>query len=401
MTRLSNRSIPFSLSLWLIVFLLAPCILAAERERHAIEAMVFHSFVNDLVALMLPLVFMGVNSEAKSDIPLSLIDAVYCKTEDRGGVAKFLGLLYPGESVGRRIAPMLREDDCNGSPPTILKRLIASPDSPHWIGFVELDVKWTPWQVQFIPGKLHALAKSQHPKVDVHLSRDAIRVYPTSFKIPADNGKLIPVHFALAMAGKAFVLNGLVVETPPAQYIPTFTEQVPEKLLAGANAMIAIPHAVANTILTQYLAGAPYVIQLIPSAPALMVKNPVMTGSRNKYLTTSLLGLKEYPDAFNMEAEWTGDDLRLGRLELTPRRIACGTDVVCQVKTAGLDALAASLTRLLRAQYKDIPLRSVILQDVMSVKLNDRDVRVRADVLRAESTATALILYTKLTLNAP
>jgi hypothetical protein len=90
MTRLSNRSIPFSLSLWLILVLLAPCILAAERERPAIEAIVFHSFANDLVALMLPLVFTGVSSEAKSDIPLSLIDAVYCKTEDRGGVRNLL-----------------------------------------------------------------------------------------------------------------------------------------------------------------------------------------------------------------------------------------------------------------------------------------------------------------------
>jgi hypothetical protein len=296
---------------------------------------------------------------------------------------------------------MLREDDCNGSPPTILKRLIANPDSPHWIGFVELDVKWTPWQVQFIPGKLQALAKSQHPKVDVHLSRDAMRVYPTSFKIPAENGKLIPVHFALAMAGKAFVLNGLVVETPPAQYIPTFTEKVPEKLPAGANAMIAIPHTVANTVLTQYLAGEPYVIQLVASAPALTVKNPVMAGSRNRYVTTSLLGLREYPDAFNVEAEWVGHDLRLGKLSLTPRHTACGSGMVCDVKRAGLDALAMSLTGLLRTQYKDMPLRSILLQDVMAVKLNDKDVRVRAEVLQAESTATDLILYTKLTLTVP
>jgi hypothetical protein len=143
------------------------------------------------------------------------------------------------------------------------------------------------------------------------------------------------------------------------------------------------------------------VIQLIPSAPALMVKNPVMTGSWNKYLTRSLLGLKEYPDAFNMEAEWAGDDLRLGRLSLTPRHTACGSGMVCEVKKAGLDALATSLTRVLSAQYKDIPLRSVLLQDVMSVKLNEKDVRVRAEVLQAKSTATDLILYTKLTLNAP
>lgn len=401
MTRVSGGSIPFSLSLGLIVVLLAPCTLAADRERLAIEAMVFHSFANDLVALMLPIVFTGVSSEAKSDISLSLVDTVYCKTEDRGGAAKFLGILYPGESAGRRIAPTLRADDCNGSAPTILKRLIASPDSPHWIGLVELDVRWTPWQVQFVPSKLQALAKSPHPKVGVHLSRDATRVYPTSFKIPAENGKVVPVHFALGMAGNAFLLNGLVVETPPVQYMPTFTEKVPEKLPSGANAMIAIPHAVANTILTQYLAGEPYVIQLVPSAPALTVKNPVVAGSRHRYVTTSMLGLKEYPDAFNLETEWTGNDLRLGRLSLTPRATACGSGMVCDVKRAGLDALARSLTGILRAQYKDIPLRSVLLQDVISVKLDDKDVRVRAEVLQAESTATDLVLYAKLTLNVP
>jgi hypothetical protein len=75
--------------------------------------------------------------------------------------------------------------------------------------------------------------------------------------------------------------------------------------------------------------------------------------------------------------------------------------MVCEVKKAGLDALATSLTRVLSAQYKDIPLRSVLLQDVMSVKLNEKDVRVRAEVLQAKSTATDLILYTKLTLNVP
>jgi hypothetical protein len=37
----------------------------------------------------------------------------------------------------------------------------------------------------------------------------------------------------------------------------------------------------------------------------------------------------------------------------------------------------------------------------MAVKLNDKEVRVRAEVLQAESTATDLILYTKLTLTVP
>jgi hypothetical protein len=233
------------------------------------------------------------------------------------------------------------------------------------------------------------------------LSHDATRIYPTSFTIPAEHGKLIPVHFSFDVAGQAIVLNGLVVETPPAHYNPTFTGKVPEKLPSGANAVIAIPHTVANAVVTQYLAGEAYVIPLTQSAPPIALKNPVMAGSRNKYVTTSLLGLREYPDAFNLETEWIGDDLRLSRLSLTPRHTACGLDMVCEVKRAGLDALATSLTRLLHAQYKNIPLRSVILQDVMSVKLNDRSVRVHAQVLRAEATARDLILYTKLTLNVP
>lgn len=401
MTRRSGQPRPFALHLVLLSVLFTPCTLAAAPERSAIEAMVVPSFAKDLVALLLPLIFTGVSSEANSAISLSLVDTVYCKTEDRSGAMKFLGILYPGEIAGRRIAPLLREEDCRGAPPTILKRLIAGPDTPHWLGFVELDVKWTPWQVQFTPTKLQALAKSQHPKVDVRLPHGATKVYPTSFTIPAEHGKAVPAHVAFGMAGTAFVVNGLIMDTPPTRYVPTFTEKAPDKLPSGANAMIAIPHAVANTILTQYLASDSYAIQLIHSAPALTVKDPVMTGSRNRYLTTALLGLREYPDAFKLDAEWSGDDLRLGSLSLTPRHTACGSDVVCQVKRAGLDALATSLTRLLRAQYKDIPLRSVILQDTISVKVNDRDVRVRADVLRAESTATALMLYTTLKLDVP
>ncbi|HKN86799.1 MAG TPA: hypothetical protein VJV04_08070 [Nitrospiraceae bacterium] len=404
MKHLPGHFIPFALDLVLLSILsllFPPCTLAADRERTAIEAMMLHPFAHDLVALMLPIPFTGISSEGNNVLSLSLVDAVYCRTEHRGGAAKFLGILYPGESQGRRIAPVLREEDCHGPPHTILKRLIANPEAPHWIGFVELDVKWTPWQVQFIPTKLQAVAKSHHPKVDVRLSHDATSVYPTSFTIPAEHGKLIPVHFSFGLAGNAIVLNGLVVQTPPAHYTPTFTDKISERLPSGANAMIAIPHTVANAVVAQYLAGEAYVIHLIQSAPAITVKNPVMTGSRNKYATTSLLGLKEYPDAFNLETEWTGEDLRLGRLSLIPRHTACGSDMVCEVKRAGLEALATSLTRLLRAQYKDIPLRSVILQDALSVKLNGREVRVHAQVLRAEATATDLVLYTKLTLNIP
>ena len=404
MKQLLRHFIAFSLGLVLLSVLsvvFPPCIVAADRERHAIEAVVFHPFSNDLVALMLPITFTGVGSEANASLSLSLIDTIHCRTKDRGRAAKFVGILYPGASAGARTPSALREEDCHSQAPTILKRLIAAPDTPYWIGLVELDVRWTPWQVHFTATKLQGLAKSQHPKVEVRLPHDATRVYPTSFKIAAENGRLIPVHFAVAVADKALVVNGLVAETPPRHYTPTFTETIPDKLPLGVNAIIAIPHTAANTLMAEYLAGEAHVIPLMPSAPALTVKNPVMTGSRNKYVTRSVLGLKEYPDAFNLETEWTGDDLRLGRLSLTPRRTTCGSGMVCDVKRAGLEALATSLTGLLRAQYKDIPLRSVLLQDVLSVKLNDKDVRVRADVHHAESTATDLLLYTQLTLTVP
>ena len=404
MKHAAGRFIPFSLHLVLLSILsvlFVPCTLAADRERTAIEAMMFHPFVHDLVALMLPIMFTGISSEGNTSLSLSIVDTVYCGTEDRGGAAKFLGILHAAESQGRRIAPVLREEDCHGSPSALLKTLIANHDAPPWIGLVELNVKWTLWQVQFIPTKLQALTKSHHRHIDVRLPHDAIKTYPTSFTIPAEHGTLIPVHFSLGLAGKAVVLNGLVTQTPPAHYTPTFTGKVPGTLPSGANAIIAIPHTVATRVVTQYLAGEAYVLPLTQSALAIAVKNPVMTGSQNTYVTTSLLGLREYPDAFNLDTQWTGEDLRLGQLSLTPRHPACGLDMVCEVKRAGLDALAASLTHLLRAQYKDIPLRSVILQDVMSVKVKDRDVRVRAQVLRAEATATDLILYTKVTLNVP
>jgi hypothetical protein len=402
MKHLSGKPIRFCVILTITLALIGPCRAVNARERLAIEAMMFHTFSQDVVSHMLPIVFTGISSEGTHGASLSLVDTVYCGSQEGDGTVKFLGLLYPGELTNHRVKSGLGEEDCSGFPSTILKRIIVNGHTPQWIGLVELKVQWTPWQVEFIPVKLHGLAKSQHPTVSFHLPRAATRLYQTSpMNLAVGDGKAVPVHVALGVAGNAFVLNGLVVETPPVQYVPRFLGKIAEKLPPGTNAIVAIPHAVANTIFTQYLAGETYAIQLTPSAPTLVANNPSISGSRDRYRTASLLGLKEHPDAFTAEVEWTGPDLHLTRLSLTARHTACGSDVVCQIKKSGLDTLGSSLTHLLTAQYKDTPLRSFLLQDIFSVTLNEKDIRVHAEVLRAEATVTDLILYTKLTLKTP
>ena len=402
MKDLSRKSIVFYVGLTITLVLLGPCRPVDAQERFAIEAMMFDSVSQDLVSHMLPIIFTGMSSEGTEGISLSLVEAIHCGSQDRDGSAKFLGILYPGESTDHGVAPGLRAEDCSALPSTILNRIIVNGRTPHWIGLVELKVQWTPWQVEFIPIKLHGLAKSQHPKVGFHLPRDATRLYQTApMNLVVGKGKAVPVHFALGVARNAFIVNGVVVESPPEQYVPRFAGKVAQTLPSGTNAIVAIPHTVANTIFTQYLAGETYAIQILQSAPTLAVKNPSITAGRDRYRTTSLMGLREYPDAFSAEAEWTGTDLHLTRLSLKARHKPCGSDVVCQIQKSGLDTLASSLTRLLTAQYKDIPLRSLILQDVFSIKLNERDVRVHAEVLRAEATDTDLILYSKLTLKTP
>jgi hypothetical protein len=382
--------------------LLSPCRGVDARERSAIEAVMFHTFAQDLVSHMLPIVFTGMSSEGSQAASLSLVDTMYCAGKETDGTAKFIGILYPGEVTNDRVTPGLGEDDCNGVPATILKRVIANGQSPQWIGLVDLKVRWTPWQVEFIPIKLHGLSKSQHPKISFDLPRGASRLYQTSpMNLAVGDGRAVPVHVALGVISNAFVLNGLVMETPPVQYVPRFLANMTDKQPPGTNAIIAIPHTVANTIFAQYLAGETYAIHLTQSAPTLAVKNPSITGSRDKYRATSLLGLREYSDAFTAEVEWTGQDLHLNRVFLTPRHTPCGSDVMCQIKKSGLDALGNSLTHVLTAQYKNTPLRSLLLQDTFSVKLNEKNIRVHADVRRAEATGTDLILYMKLTLETP
>lgn len=402
MKHLSDKLMLCGVVLTVTVALCGSCRAAETRERLAIEAMMFPAFSQDVVSHMLPIIFTGTSSEATHGVSLSLVDTVYCSSTEREGTAKFVGILYPGKFPSHRSASGLREDDCRASPSTILKRLLANGHTPQWIGLVELEVKWTPWHVEFIPIKLHGLAKSQHPKVSFDLPRAAARLYQTSpMNLGVADGKAVPVHFALGVASNAFVLNGLVVDNPPVQYVPRFSGQITKNPPPGTNAIVAIPHAVANTIFNRYLAEETYVIRLTPSAPTLIVKNPSINASRDRYRTTSLLGLREYPDAFTADVEWMGPDLRLTRLSLTARRTVCGSDVVCQIKQSGLDTLGTSLTHLLTAQYKNTPLRSLLLQDMFSVKLNENDIRVHADVLRAEATVTDLLLYTKLTLKTP
>jgi hypothetical protein len=396
---LSDKPILFCVILTITLALLGPCRAVNARERLAVEALMLNTVSQDIVSHMLPIIFTGMSSEGAHGVSLSLVDAIYCGGKERDGTATFRGILYPGEFVHHTVLPGLRAEDCGGSPSTVLKRVIGNGRTPHWIGLVELKVQWTPWQIEFIPIKLHGLAKSQHPKISFELPATATRFYQTSpMNLAVGDGKILPMHFALGVADNGFVVNGLVVETAPVQYVPKFLGKITEQLPPDTNAIVAIPHAVANTIFTQYLAGETYAIQLTHSGPTLTAKNPSISGSRDRYRTTSLLGLREYPDAFTADAEWTGPDPHLTRLSLTPRRMACGSDVVCQIKKSGLDTLGSSFTHLLTAQYKDIPLRSLLLQDLFSVKVNEKDIRVHVEVLRAEANGTELILYTKLTL---
>lgn len=402
MKHLCDKPIFFCVALTTTLALLDPCSTVNARERLAVEALMLNTVSQDIVSHMLPIIFMGKSSEGTHGVSLSLVDAIYCGGKERDGTATFFGILYPGEFLHHTVLPGLRTEDCGGSPSTVLNRVIGHGHAPNWIGLVELQVRWTPWQIEFIPVKLHGLAKSQHPKVSFELPGTATRLYQTSpMNLAVGDGKILPMHFALGAAHNGFVVNGLVAETPPGQYVPKFLGKLTEQLPPGTNAIVAVPHKVANTIFTQYLAEETYAIQLTHSGPTLTAKKPSISGSRDRYRTTSLLGLREYPDAFTVDAEWTGQDLHLTRLSLTPRRMACGSDVVCQIKKSGLDTLGSSFTRLLTAQYKDTPLRSLLLQDLFSVKVNDKDIRVHAEVLRAEANVTDLILYAKLTLKTP
>lgn len=389
------------LSLMMTAVLFRPD-LVSGRDPAAIEARVFHSFTQSVVPLMLPITFPGVSSEGSGGMSLSLVQAVYCSSDASHGIARFLGVLYPGDPPPDKVMPLVGEEDCRESRSATLDRIIMNPAAPYWVGLVEVDVKWTPWQVELTPTRLHATVKSPHPRVDVRLARDAGRAYQTSsISIPAGNGKTVPLHVALAVDGNTLLIDGLVEHTPPAHYAPRSLRRIGETLPPGANAVIAVPHAVANAVFTDYLPGETFPIHLLEAAPAMTVKNPAIKGGRDTYATTSLLGLKDYPDAFNIDVQWSGKDLHLAKLSLSARRMACASDVMCQVKKAGLEALAASMTRLLNAQYKDVPLRSMILQDIIPLKVNDRDIHVRADVLRAESTPTALVLYAALKLILP
>ena len=383
---------------WLVsamALAVVPSFRVEAGDTASIQARVLPPLAKDIVALIPPIRFAGVNVEGGGEITLSLVDIVYCGNDPRQ-VPKLLGIVYPGEQPSRP-APALQVEDCHGLPAGILKRIISRSDTPSWVGLLELSVMWKPWQVELTPTKLHGVAKSAHPKIDMRLSPQASQVYPTSFTVPIAGGKALPLHFAMGGVGTAWIVDALVVESPPASFAPKFTHPLNDALPSGTNAIVTMPHALANTILGQYLAGETYAIPVVRSAPALTVKSPSVAGSQDRYLTTSVLGMREFPDAFNLKLEWTGRDLRLAKLAMTARELACGSDVVCQIKRAGADALAGSIGQLLRTQYNGALLRTLILQDVIAVKLSEKEIKIHAEVLRAESSATDLILYTKIT----
>ncbi|MGH7230505.1 MAG: hypothetical protein ACREJU_04000, partial [Nitrospiraceae bacterium] len=279
---------------------------------------------------------------------------------------------------------------------TIANRIITGPHTPAWIALVELEVRWKPWELELVPTRIHSMGKLQHPPPRVHLTRKPIRVYPTSgITLQAGHGKVVPLQLAVRLGDKAFMVEGFVADTPPARFTSALKERFNEgEMPAGTDAIVAIPHAIANKILNEYLAGQAYEIQLADFSPTLIVTNPAVRGSPNTYITTSVLGIKEYPEAFNVEMEWKGKDLQLARLSITPRRLPCASgELVCLGKKAGLDALATSFTRLLSAQYKDILLRSIGVQNVFPVKVDEKEAQVQVDVLRSESRGTELVLY--------
>lgn len=364
---------------------------AGPPDPEAIEAKVLPPLVKHVVDLLTPVHFTGVG-EAEQDMPLTLVKVVSCGAGTRQTV-KLLGVVFPGEKPALA-EPILREEDCRVVPATILKRIIAQPDMPHWVGLMELNARWGPWEIELSSTKLHGLAKSAHPKIDVRVTPQVIRRDYTSFVLPLSNGKTLPVNLAMGEAGNAMIINALI-DDPPAVFTPRFQHPTAESLPTGTNAIVTIPHTGTSTVLGRYFRDETFVIPLLQSGPALTAKNPTIDGGRDRYVTTSVLGIREYPDAFNLELEWAGKDLRLVKLALTARRLACGTDVVCSMKRAGADALASSIGQLLKSQYNHSFLRSFILQDVLAIKVNNRQIKIHVEVLRAESSPTLLILYTK------
>src|SRR3982751_1456672 len=83
--------------------------LVSGRDPAAIEARVFHSFMQSVVPLMLPIAFPGVSSEGSGGMSLSLVHAVYCSDDGSHGIARFLGVLYPGDPPRDKVMPLVGE----------------------------------------------------------------------------------------------------------------------------------------------------------------------------------------------------------------------------------------------------------------------------------------------------
>ncbi|MGH7232396.1 MAG: hypothetical protein ACREJU_13715 [Nitrospiraceae bacterium] len=386
-----------SLRALLACSLLGLCQTAGAAEIPTLKVWVSNTFANDIVYLMLPVQFAA-RTSVDGDKPVTLVDNRYCGTPIGKGTANSLGVLYPGSSPVQNPVPLLQEEDCRLTPSAIAARILGAPEAPEWVAIAEMEFRWHPWQLDLMPVALHSFGKSGHPAPRIQLSKGPVKVYGTSgIRIQIEKTTL-PLHAAVHFGDQAVSVDALVAETPPGRVKPVTETRVHEQdIPPGTNAIVIIPHAVANTILTEYLDDQPYEIQLADVAPQLIVKNPTVTGSPDGYITRSVLGIREYPDAFDVEAEWEGPDLQLAKISINPRNVPCrSAELLCRGKKVGLDALAASLTQALSSHYQQTPLRSMGGQNVFPLRIGEKDAAIQVDVLRAESRDTDLVLYTEI-----
>ena len=387
----------FCRAFFLMCTLVGLCRIAEAVDQPALQVRISNTFSNDIVYLMLP-VRVPARMSVDGDTQLALVDNRYCGTPIGKGTANSLGVLYPGSWPSQEPMPVLQEEDCRLLPSAIAARILGAPEAPEWIAIAEMEFRWHPWQLELIPVAIQSFGKSGHPSPRVQLGKGPIKVYGTSdIRLHVEQNAL-PLHAAVRLGDQAVSVDALVTERPPSRVMPVFGTRVHEhEIPPEANAVVIIPHTVANTILTKYLSDRPYEIQLGDIAPRLIVKHPSVAGSFQSYTTTSVLGIREYPDAFNVEAQWEGPDLQLSKISIDPRNTSCKSgELLCRGKKAGLEALAASLAQVLNTQYNQTPFRSMGSQAVFPLTIGEKDAAIQVEILKAESRDTDLVLYTEI-----
>ncbi|HJU05060.1 MAG TPA: hypothetical protein VJ692_07880 [Nitrospiraceae bacterium] len=386
-----------SLRAFLVCSLLGLCPIAWAAEPPTLTVWVSNTFSNDIVYLMLPMRF-SMHTSSGGDMPVTLVDNRYCGASREKRPGNSLGVLYPGSSPAQDPTPLLQEEDCRLDPSAIAARILGNAEAPEWIAIAEMQFHWHPWQLELLPVALHSYGKSGHPASRFQLGQRPVKIYGTSgIRIQIEK-TTVPMHAAVRFADQAVSVDALVAETPPAHIMPVPDTRVNEQEIPpGTNAIVIIPHTVANMILTEYLNEQPYEIQLADPVPRLIVTHPAVIGDTESYTTTSVLGIREYPDAFDVEVHWEGPDLQLAKLLINPRNVPCrSSELLCRGKKVGLEALAASLTQVLSSHYRQTPLRAMSSPNVFPIKIGEKDAAIQVDVLRAESRDTDLVLYTEI-----